>query len=560
MRFIRFLSAAVLLGAVAGCGDVIGLDVPNRNNPDRPRVLANPADVEGLASGQFQQIISATLGSGAGAAGLSRPQLSMLTMAFESASGLNNNGMGPRSNMERGPIDNSRGNQYDAENFSAFRILSGVARNGADIISRGKDPAFSLGAGREADLNRMIAWTHFISGVAHGYLAMTYDSAAIARPSDLPAEIPPLSGYSDVMAYALADLDSALVYLARPGVPAIPQGWLTGPGGTTVSVAEFTRVVRSFRARMRAGNARTPQERGAVDWAAVIADAEAGIQADLVVGMNRNQQWDYHWLHTSYHYRDAAWHQMPYHVIGMADVSGGFENWLSQPRDTRGSFLIVTPDLRFPQGATRAAQNTDRGGQGTPTGRQYFRNRAAGLDPAGSDWRQSQYDHYRFRAFADANGVGDHPIFTRAENDMLAAEGHIRRNDIAAAAALIDRTRTTSGLPALTGVVTSSTQAVPGAAQCVPRIPVGPAFTSTACGTILEAMKWEKRLEMAFTAYGGWYFDSRGWGDLPEGTPLHWPVPVQELDARRLPIYNLGGVGQAGGAAVSTYGYGTGQR
>jgi hypothetical protein len=311
---------------------------------------------------------------------------------------------------------------------------------------------------------------------------------------------------------------------------------------------------------MRAGVARTPEERTAVNWEQVIADATAGLDNDLVVAMNRNQQWDYHWLHSSYHYRDVAWHQMPYYIIGMADVSGGFDNWLSQPRDTRIPFLIVTPDLRFPQGNTRADQNADRGGQVAPTGRKYFRNRAPGLDAAGVGWGISFYDHYRFRSFADAAGVADLPIFTRAENDMLAAEGHIRRGNIAAAAALIDRTRTTSGLPALTGVVTTTAQPVPGGAQCVPRIPVGPNFTSTACGNIFEAMKWEKRLEMAFTAYGGWYFDSRGWGDLPEGTPVHWPTPIQELDARRLPTYNVGGVGQPGGAGRSTYGYGTGDR
>jgi hypothetical protein len=350
----------------------------------------------------------------------------------------------------------------------------------------------------------------------------------------------------------------------RPAPPtALPATWLTGPGSSgEVTVERFAQVVRSFRARLRAGVARNAEERAAVNWAAVIADATNGIQTDFIVQMNRNSQWDFHWLHTSYHYRDVAWHQMPYHIIGMADVSGGFDNWLSLPRDTRQNFLIITPDLRFPQGATRAAQNADRGGQGVPEGRKYFRNRNVGLDATTLGWGNSQYDHYRFRAYANANGVGPLPIFTRAENDMLAAEGHIRRNgagDIAAAAALIDRTRSTSGLPALSGVITTATQPLPGP-NCVPRVPVGPNFNTTACGTIMEAMKWEKRLESAYTTMGAWYFDSRGWGDLPEGTALHWPVPFQELDARVMNSYNLGGVGRTGSAGPSNYGYGTGNQ
>ena len=31
-----------------------------------------------------------------------------------------------------------------------------------------------------------------------------------------------------------------------------------------------------------------------------------------------------------------------------------------------------------------------------------------------------------------------------------------------------------------------------------------------------------------------WYLDSRGWGDLPEGTALFWAVPYQELQSRGL--------------------------
>lgn len=553
MRLNRYLTLVLVATATVGCSD-LGLEVENPNNPDRERVLANPADVESLAGAQFQQIISATLGN------IERVNTSMLTASFENAAGLANNGMGPRSIMPRLPIDNSRGNAYAADNFSTFRILSGVSRNSADVLARANQPTFSLGVNREGDLNRLKSWAHFISGVANGYLAMTYDSAAIARPTDAPADIPPLSNYTEVAAFALAEMDSALAYLDQANTTAIPGGWLTGPSGAGVTVPRFREVVRAYKARIRAGVARTPAERTAVNWAAVIADATNGLSSDLVISMNRNQSWDYQWLQSGLHFRDVNWHQMPYYIIGMADVSGAYDAWLATPRDARNPFLIITPDLRFPQGADRAAQNADRGGQLVPTGRKYFRNRLAGLDAAAVGWQVSYYDHYRFLAYSNANGVADLPFFTKAENDMLAAEGYIRTGNIAAAAALIDRTRTTAGLPALSGAVTARDQPVPGGANCVPRVPTGPTTPGTKCGDILEAMKWEKRLETAYTTYAPWYFDSRGWGDLPEGTAIHWPVPYQELDARQHPIYNTGGVGQPGGAGASTYGFGTGSR
>jgi len=75
------------------------------------------------------------------------------------------------------------------------------------------------------------------------------------------------------------------------------------------------------------------------------------------------------------------------------------------------------------------------------------------------------------------------------------------------------------------------------------------------CGTIMEAMKYEKRTELAFNAFGAaWYFDSRGWGDLVVDTPLEYPVPQAEMDARQLPFYNLGGGGPSS-AKKGTYGF-----
>jgi hypothetical protein len=554
MRFPRCLAAAVLAVLLGGCADV--LDVPNPNNPDRPRVLASPPEVESLAGAQFQQIISATVG------GLSRTNPRMMSWGLEQANGLANDGMGPGSSIPRLPVDNSRGNTYQDNNFNTFRMLSFVTRNTADALDRAKAEGFDLGAGRAGDRPRLIAWSHFVSAVAHSYLALTYDSAAIARPSDLPADVPPLSGYADVNAYAMAQFDSALVYLNVAGMTALPATWLLGPDASgTLSAAEFRRVVRSFRARLRAGVARNPAERAAVDWQAVVDDATNGITSDLIFMMRPASGWDMHWLHASYHFRDSNWHQAQNYFIGMADVSGAYDTWLSLPRESRPHFTIVTPDLRFPRGATRAEQNRTATEDDTPLPEgQYFRNRLSAKDAGTVGWAESQYDHYRFRQYANAGRIGAFPWFTKTENDMLAAEGHIRRGNIAAAAALIDITRTRNGLPALTGVVTTASQPVPGGANCVPRVPQPPNFTSTACGNIMEAMKWEKRMETAFTTYAPWYFDSRGWGDLPEGTPIHYPVPVQELDARRLQYYNLGGVGREGGSGPSTYGFGTGNR
>jgi hypothetical protein len=115
---------------------------------------------------------------------------------------------------------------------------------------------------------------------------------------------------------------------------------------------------------------------------------------------------------------------------------------------------------------------------------------------------------------------------------------------------------TIAGLPTV-GAMTDTTSQIPGAGACVPRVPdaaavAGP-YKASKCGTLWDALKWEYRMETMYTGYGMWYFAGRGWGDLPQGTALYWPVPYQEMDTRRQAFYSAGG-GGVGGAPNGNYG------
>jgi hypothetical protein len=103
------------------------------------------------------------------------------------------------------------------------------------------------------------------------------------------------------------------------------------------------------------------------------------------------------------------------------------------------------------------------------------------------------------------------------------------------------------------------------AADCVPRVPFGAGSSATlSCGTLWEALKYEKRIETAYTNFATWFLEGRGWGDLPNGTPLYWVTPYQDLQARQVPTSKLYGAGpssnpsNAAGSATTvagTYGY-----
>lgn len=538
---------------VVACEDP--LDVENPNDPNTNQVLASAADLETAISGTFKSIHTTTVGGGN-----DNVDNQMKVLAFESYATVNNFGMNVRAPLPRTPILNEPGNNVQTGNNRDFNQLQVQARTTANYVANfdrlqegSPDPILGKDAGRTAAAR---AFAFFTIGLAQGYTAMVYDQGAVVTPETPIVPAGDLVSYTEVMANALAMMDSALAIAnASSGVEAsfrIPASWIPAadyPSGMTR--ADFIRLVRSYKARLRAGVARTPAERAAVDWAQVIADAENGLPNGLLLSLTASGGWDNAWIANQYRY--GGWHNMSNHFIGMADTSGGYETWIAT-KDANGQaggggpFLIRTPDLRFPAGDTRAEQNANSptADLEPPTGRQYFRNRLAGDDTPTPAHGDSWYDHARFFGiFSTPDRAGSWPTMSITELDMLRAEGKLRTNsDIPGALALINKTRTTSGLPALT-----ATGTVPGGNACVPRVPIS--ATATACGDAFEAMKYEKRLETAVTGYGQWYFDSRGWGDLPEFTALHWPVPWQELDVRQLPVYNMGGTDKVCAAGQS---------
>ena len=85
---------------------------------------------------------------------------------------------------------------------------------------------------------------------------------------------------------------------------------------------------------------------------------------------------------------------------------------------------------------------------------------------------------------------------------------------------------------------------------CIPKVPNAAGVVS--CGDLWEALKYEKRIETAYTHYAPWFLDSRRWDDLPKDTPLFWPVPYQDLQARGRTVAQLYGTGPGNGNAANS--------
>jgi hypothetical protein len=240
----------------------------------------------------------------------------------------------------------------------------------------------------------------------------------------------------------------------------------------------------------------------------------------------------------------------------MADQSGNFQLWNAQSLQAKSHtvggtpILIVTPDLRFPRGATLEAQRAAPG--------LYFRVNREGSETgytwARADrgvWRWSWYKHTRGEEYWNELQHRQ-PEIRLSEMRLLKAEGLYRAGNRAAAAAIVNETRVPAGL--------SATDANGTNTSCVPKLP-GPgqgadtAPGNASCGGLFEMLKWEKRMENTFKGPFGnlWFFEARGWGDLWKDSWLHLPLPCSDAERLFLPCKTFGGAGGEGAAARSTY-------
>jgi hypothetical protein len=518
------LGALLVIGSAA-CAD---LDVVNPNDPSAERALRTAGDVESLIAGAYNTWFH-------GSYSYYGPGLFLSNASFQHAAPWANAGMVQYSAIPRTPIVNDAADQFFVNIsrpwYFSYRALAAVS----DGLRAMQSESLSSELGAER-VDRVRAYAKFVQGMAHATIAVLYDRGFVIDETVNLSDTQTLQSYEEVMAAALGYFDQAIT-MSQGKSFTIPETWFADE----VTAAELVRIARSMKARYRVALARTSTERQAVNWDAVIADVDGGVTEDWI----QNQDPDNGW------YNEVAdlgtypgWAQTPYWVLGMADQSGNYQAWLARPLEDKrptlpsgDAVVIVTPDTRLPRGATVAAQSAASGS--------LYEIPAWGIAnmwqrPDRQTWRWSYYwgwEHELYGYFVDFH----FPEIRVAEMRLLKAEALFRKSLLAEAAALVNVSRTQHGL--------NATNAAGSNTSCVPKLPNGN------CGNLFEMLKWEKRQENRFIGLFGapWFFDSRGWGDLFQGTYLHFPIPCRELNVlNMLPCYTFGG-SEGGAAARSTY-------
>lgn len=525
------LIALTTLFAV-GCAD---LAVSNPNDADRERALRTAGDLEALIGGGFgtwYEVTSSNSSSG--------PLL--MTLAYQHSATAANFAMVEFSGWPKVPAHASPSDNFVDQNVGNNWVrLWRAASTSVEGVAELESGEFDLDA---EDLARAKAFSYFVLGLVHGSVAVMYDQGYIFDPT-VPVEEVALHPREEVLEASFGYFDQAIQEASAEDFT-IPDTWMS----REISSDELIRIAHSYRARLRAAMARTPEERQAVDWNAVISDIDAGITEPFEIDMRPGTGFESNTLENIF--RFGPWGQLSYQVLGMADQSGQYQRWFARaPADRHPQFsetdvfLIITPDLRFAQGATLDEQRLEEN-----KGTKFEISRGSGgfsaqwVRPDRGSFRWAYYRYHELDAWAnnyDPAEPTDMPEITVEEMRLLRAEALYRMGDLAGAAEVVNETRVPAGLNVTDASSTNT--------SCVPKLPNGE------CGDLFEMLKWEVRLE---TIYRGlfmapWYFHGRGWGDLTEGSFLELPVPSRELELLFLEPYTFG-PGFESVAPVGTYG------
>jgi len=508
----KIIPALALL--LVGCQD---LAVTDPNAPDRARATESTAAVETFVASAFRTWWPV---GGHG----NYPSWAFSTMAHDVTSGFADFGQLETSAEPRTAWNNSPVNTQSSVNQSPWFALYSTISTVNDALTA-VDSGLVIGDASRTIRARAVG--KFMQGISHGYLGLYFDSAFVVNEQLVVDTItkPHLLPYPEVIKAAIGQLDESIAISKTGTFTLPPDSWLF----TAMNQDDLARLSNSFAARLLAYSPRTPAERAAVDWNEVIRRVDAGITTDFAPVAQPNIFWD-DWQRLAARVRSGPpsdFGRPSYWLLGPADSTNGYINWLNTPLTSRLPFQMVTKDRRI-QGAA---------GPSSPGIYIGYNKASIGAASRGT-WRYSYYYYFRHGTGTSWQN-GPTPDMTRTEMDLIKAEALIRLGRASEAVPLINKSRVANGqLPPVT------VDGPPDEPGCVPRKMNGQ------CGSLWDALRYEKGIENYGTNGVIAFFDARGWQTLPENTMLQLPVPGSELATLRRPLYTLGGPGGQSSAPV----------
>jgi len=482
MKTIKYYLIFSVLFAflLTGCES---LEVKNENDPDFATAFSNPSDVRGVASSLINAWFQITQE-------YNGPALALWVGADAGTCSWGNAAMRDFSYEPRIAWDNtpSYGNAIITENYyktlysilsSANEVAGKIKKDGMVITTEGKD-----------ETQMVLAVAHLAQGLTLGYVGLLFDKAFVVTEStDLTAAVP-VSGYKAIIDTAVACLDKCIAICSSKTFT-LPSTWVPGIEMTNTKLGELANTVAGL---LLSYSPRNKTDNDAVNWTKVLGYAQKGLTYDFAPVMD-----DVNW-YTGYHtYANfSGWGMTDMRIVNMMDsrfpsrwVDANTWNILPAPTTshTAGIDDRIFTDFKY---MSSCGFKVERG---------YYHF---------SCYRFKRRDQYLSTWKEPA------PVFYKAENDLLKAEALLKKSgpDLAGAAAIINSgTRVTRG---------------------------GLAPVSANASEIEAAIFHERNIELFCSGLGVEFFTMRKADKLQKGTPLHFPIPGQQLQVNMMDYYTFG--------------------
>ena len=513
MQMTRLARGLGILAAVtmAGCKS---LDVPNPNQPDARRALADPSSLEAVTGGTMRTWMN-TLEN--------NPATVLCTQARSCSASWNNDNMNFYSSLDADGTRLNRPWQNDpsaaartsVENYwfgfyaalsSANDVLKAVRQNGVVI-------------GDAAQTKRSETVAQLMQAAAIAELALQYDKGYVVFDStDLTVPLV----YADrkkMRDAALAKLDAAIA-LAGANTFTTPAGWTNG---RVYDNLQIVKIANTMAARLLANWPRNAAENAQVPWARVVSYASKGLSTgtpfDFMFVGDGCTAWCPEMLTW---FDDMTSGRVSTRIANMMDPVTQKDPW-----PAGGNSQPKSADKRLGNGTFGNADMVKGYGnipKDAGAGTDFAFSSQAGFRPSRGSYHQSNIAHTRWdcTGLDDLTSIGSgfcaFPVLMAAQNDLLWAEGLIRSGgDLAQAATLINNSRVTrGGLPA--------------------------AAAGDGVAGLLDKLNYEIEVEL-FALNSTSFFLNRRLDKLISGTPHEMPVPAKELDVFGQALYTYGGRG-----------------
>jgi starch-binding outer membrane protein, SusD/RagB family len=279
--------------------------------------------------------------------------------------------------------------------------------------------------------------------------------------------------------------------------------------GIVMTQAKVGEFANSMAARLLSYSPRNKAENDAVEWAKVLAYANKGLTYNFAPQMDAPGIWydafkDYA--------NSNGWGQTDMRVVHMMHAA-------MPARWTGGAtgFTLLPPRI-----TTHTAGVDDR----IFTDFEYLSS-----CPFPPERGYYHFSCYRFKRVDDylATYTTTSCVFWKTENDLLKAEALLHQPSLAAAAAIINTgTRVTRG--ALAPIAATAAE-------------------------IENAIFYERNVELYCSGMGIEFFTMRKADKLQSGTPLHLPIPGQQLAVNIMDYYTFGGSEGVAGKDISAGGW-----